>query len=71
MLLRFAYSLPLLGWLLRDAVRGGLSARLWFTANLGMIWLLLIVLFGYPAFIIAAIAMALGMLIILVLLTAG
>lgn len=71
MLLRFAFAVPVFGWLLRDAVRGGTSARFWFIANLAMLWLLAISFFGYAAFIIPVIILALGMLAVLVMLTAG
>ncbi|WP_018699550.1 hypothetical protein [Amorphus coralli] len=65
-MLRLAYAIPVFGWLLRDAVTGPPSARAWFVANLAMIWLFAIVLFGYPAFfwpvLVAAGAMLAGLI---------
>ncbi|MGX1308763.1 hypothetical protein AB7M35_003521 [Amorphus suaedae] len=68
-MLRLAYSVPLFGWLLRDAVQGPPSSRGWFVANLAMIWFLAIVFLGYPAFIWPVLFAAAAMLTGIVALT--
>ncbi|MEW5424187.1 hypothetical protein [Amorphus sp. 3PC139-8] len=70
-MLRVAYAVPVIGWLLRDAVEGRPSARAWFIANLAMIWFLAIYFFGYPALIYPLLFMTGAMLVTLVRLTAA
>lgn len=65
--LRLLYAVPLLGWMLRDAAEGGEAALLWFIFNCVALLGLAIVIFGYPALIIAALAATAGMLTMLVL----
>ncbi|WP_436637942.1 hypothetical protein [Microbaculum sp. FT89] len=71
MLLRMIYAIPLLGWMLRDAVQGTDESRVWFMLNMIMLWIFAGVVFGYPGIIIPAIAAAFMVLITLVLMTAS
>lgn len=68
-MLRFIFAIPVVGWLLRDAVQGPPSARGWFVANLAMIWVFAIVFFGYPALIWPVLFAAGAMLTAIVTLT--
>ncbi|MCT8972551.1 hypothetical protein [Microbaculum marinisediminis] len=71
MLLRMIYAIPLLGWMLRDAVQGTDESRVWFMLNMIMLWIFAGVIFGYPGIIIPAIAAAFMVLTTLVWMTAG
>lgn len=71
MLLRMIYAIPLLGWMLRDAVQGTDESRVWFMLNMIMLWIFAGVMFGYPGIIIPAIAAAFMVLTALVWMTAG
>lgn len=68
-MLRLVYTIPVFGWLLRDAVQGPPSSRGWFVANLAMIWVFAIVFLGYPAFIWPVLFAAGAMLTAIVTLT--
>lgn len=57
-MLRILYSVPLIGWILQDAIEGPVSSRLWFLANLGMLWFLAVYFFGVAAFIFPLLALA-------------
>ncbi len=71
MLLRMIYAIPLLGWMLRDAVRGSDESRVWFMLNVVMLWILAGVCFGYPGIIVPALAATFLVLTTLVWMTAG
>lgn len=51
---KLAFSVPVFGWLLKDAVNGGPTALLWFIFNMVASWLVAIYYLGYPAIIIPA-----------------
>ncbi|MEO1200824.1 MAG: hypothetical protein AAFX39_16650 [Pseudomonadota bacterium] len=53
-LLALCYHIPLVGWLLRDALHGRPSARGFFFANLAMVWLIALTFIGYPLVIVTA-----------------
>ena len=65
------YNIPVIGWLLRDAVQGGPTALLWFIFNLVATWLVAIFYFGYPAIIIPALAAVPAMFVALITITMG
>ncbi|MEM8878003.1 MAG: hypothetical protein AAGD23_09025 [Pseudomonadota bacterium] len=67
--LRAIYHVPVLGWMLRDAVHGRDSARSFFAINLILILALAIWLFGYPALIGIALVGAVFCFAMLVMLT--
>ena len=55
-LARLVFHVPILGWMLKEAVHGPVTAKLLFVANMVLLWLLAIYVFGYPAIIIPALA---------------
>jgi hypothetical protein len=63
------FNIPLLGWLLRDAVNGGPTAILWFIFNMVASWLVAIYYIGYPAIIIPALAAVPSMFVVIFLIT--
>jgi hypothetical protein len=60
------YNIPVLGWMIREAVMGPIAAKILFIVNCLLIWGLAIALFGYPAIIIPALCAVPTMLVILV-----
>ncbi len=65
------YRVPLLGWMLREAIYGPTTAKVLFVVNLLLLWLLAIVAFGYPAIILPALAAVPTMFVVLLLITKG
>jgi hypothetical protein len=65
------YRVPLLGWMLQEAIQGPTTAKVLFIVNLLMVWLLAILIFGYPAIIIPALAAVPAMFVVLILITKG
>lgn len=65
------YRVPVLGWMLKEAVQGPATAKVLFVLNLLMIWLLAILTFGYPAIILPALVAVPLMFVLLVLITMG
>jgi hypothetical protein len=60
--LRTFFRLPIIGWLVRDAVHGAPDAKYYFMANLLLAFVLLLYEFGYPfliSFALTAAAIAL------------
>ena len=55
--LELVYRVPVIGWLIADAVKGRASAKLFFAFNCTVVWLAAIALFGYPAIILPALAL--------------
>ena len=70
-LFRILFAVPLLGWLLRDALLGHDDAKIYFIVNCLVLWVLAIVLFGYPAAIIPALAAVPVVFVILIAITRG
>lgn len=54
---RAVTSIPLIGWMLKEAVEGGLEERAYFGLALAVAAVLSVVLFGYAAFIVIVLAM--------------
>lgn len=65
------YSIPVLGWLIKDAVYGGPTALVWFIFNLICSWLVAIFYIGYPALIIPALMAVPAMFVVLILIMMG
>lgn len=65
------YNIPVIGWMLKSAARGGDSEKIFFLVDLVMIWAFAVVFFGLPALIYPAIVMAIGILAFLVYFTAS
>jgi hypothetical protein len=60
--------LPVLGWMIEDAVAGREDAKYYFIGNVVLLLGLLVYLFGYPLLIVlalAATAIALGLIVVL------
>ena len=55
--LRAFFLVPVLGWLLKDAVNGRESARIFFAVNCVLLLAAAVAVFGYPVLIVAALAM--------------
>ncbi|MAS41865.1 hypothetical protein SAMN05444336_10254 [Albimonas donghaensis] len=45
-MLNLIYRVPLIGWMIRDAMEGEEDAPVWFAVNLLMLWVLAGVIFG-------------------------
>ncbi|MBW8320227.1 MAG: hypothetical protein K0M49_10150 [Arenimonas sp.] len=71
MIARMIYRVPLIGWMLKEAVVGPTTAKVLFVVNLLLVWLLAILAFGYPAIILPALAAVPTMFVILILITKG
>ena len=65
------YQVPVFGWMLREAIFGPAATKLLFVTNCILLWVLAIVVFGYPAIIIPALCMVPTMFVILILITKG
>lgn len=65
------YRVPLFGWMLKEAIYGPTTAKVLFVVNLLLLWLLAIVVFGYPAIILPALAAVPTMFVLLLLITKG
>lgn len=55
--LRAFFLVPVLGWLLKDAVNGRESARIFFAVNCVLLLAAAVAVFGYPVLIVAALAL--------------
>jgi hypothetical protein len=68
---KILYAFPVIGWMLREAIEGPVTAKVLFLVNLVMLWILAILFFGYPAVIFPALFMVPTMFTILILITNG
>jgi hypothetical protein len=68
---KIIYNVPVLGWMIKEAVHGGADTKVLFLINMVLIWLVAILTFGYPAIIIPALIAVPTMFTILILITAG
>lgn len=68
---RFVFSLPVLGWMLKDVFYGDRDNIWYFLFTLVAVWALAIWFFGYPAFIFPVLAMVPTMFVILLMITRG
>jgi hypothetical protein len=71
MLERLIFNIPILGWLLKEAAHGPASVKTMFLINVKMLWLLAILIFGYPAIIIPALILVPTMFVVLFIITKG
>jgi hypothetical protein len=55
--LKALYAVPVLGWLLKDAVNGRASAKAFFALNCALLLAAAVAVFGYPVLIVAALAL--------------
>ncbi|MFG1431078.1 hypothetical protein V5F44_09445 [Xanthobacter sp. V2C-8] len=62
---------PVVGWLLKDAIYGLPDAKFYFVFNLLVAFGVLVYVFGYPLLIVTALTATAGMLVSLVILTAS
>lgn len=70
--LRIFYRIPLIGWLVNDAIHGAPDAKYYFAANLALSFVLLLYAFGYAFLIsVALAATALGFVSLFALTSAG
>jgi len=65
------YRIPVFGWLIREAAEGSANVKTLFLINCAMLWLLAIVLFGYPAIIIPALCLVAIVFVLLILIMRG
>lgn len=63
-------NVPILGWLIKDAIQGHSDAKYYFVFNILCLFAFLIFTFGYPFLICALLIAAAGFLVFLVLFTA-
>lgn len=71
MLASVVYRVPVFGRLIREATEGSATAKVLFLVNIILAWVLAIMMFGYPAIILPALAAVPTMFIILMLITVG
>lgn len=71
MIAKVLYGVPVLGWILKEAVQGSATAKTLFLINLALVWLLAILAFGYPAIIIPALFLVAVIFVLLILITMG
>ena len=64
------YRVPLIGWMLKEAIRSP-TAKVLFVVNLLLVWLLGILTFGCPAIIIPALTAEPAMFVVLILIIKG
>jgi hypothetical protein len=55
--LRTLYAVPVLGWLVKDAINGRASAKAFFALNCALLLAAAVAVFGYPVLIVAALAL--------------
>jgi hypothetical protein len=68
---RAIYSVPLIGWMLKDVVHGDRSNLWWFLFTLVSCWIMAIMTFGYPAVILPVVCAVPAMFVVLILITLG
>lgn len=68
---RAFFHVPVVGWLLKDAVCGLPDAKYYFAFNLVVVFWAMVYFFGYPLLIVSALMSTATMLVFLVFLTAA
>lgn len=68
---RMFLRVPMIGWLVRDAIHGLPDAKYYFLGNLLLAFAALVYLFGYPFFICSLLAATAAYLTFLVVFTAS
>jgi hypothetical protein len=71
MLERLIFNIPIIGWIIKKAAIGPASVKAMFLINLKMLWILSILIFGYPAIIVPALILVPTMFVILFIITKG
>lgn len=66
-----AYRVPVIGWMFRELVHGNDEDRTFFALNLGLIALLLLFAYGFPALFVFALALVPVAFLAMILLTVG
>jgi hypothetical protein len=65
------YRIPILGWLIREAAEGSANVQMLFLVTGAMLWLIAILLFGYPAIILPALCLVAIVFVLLILIMRG
>jgi hypothetical protein len=68
---RVVFSIPVLGWMLRDVARGGEQELLWFAATLAFSLACATMIFGLPGLVAGMLIMTVLALTAIVLITFG
>ncbi len=63
------YRIPVIGWMLKNAIHGDDSELIYFLISLLLLWVLSMMIFGYAAMIVGALAAAATALTTIVVLT--
>ena len=63
--------IPVLGWMVTDALNGRPDAKYWFAFNVAALLIILTWLIGYPFVIVMALLGTFGMMVTILILTAG
>ena len=71
MVAQMIYRIPVLGWMMKEAILGPVTAKVLFLINLLLLWALAIVTFGYPAIILPALTAVPVIFAVLVLIMKG
>lgn len=70
-MMKLVYHIPLFGWMLKEAASGSPAAQVLFLVNMAALWLLAVLIFGYPAIIIPALVAVPTIFVLLILITKG
>jgi hypothetical protein len=70
-LLRLVFSIPILGWMLRDVASGGEQELMWFAVSLAFTLACATLVFGLPGLVIGMLFMTVMALTAIVLITRG
>ena len=65
------FRIPVFGWMAREAVEEGGTSMVLFLVNLALLWLLAVLVFGYPAIILPALFLVPVIFVLLILITKG
>jgi hypothetical protein len=68
---RALYAVPVIGWILKDVVHGDRANVWWFVVALVSLWIMAILTFGYPAFMLPVLAAVPTAFVLLILITRG
>lgn len=68
LLTNLIFAIPVFGWMIKSATRGGHTEQAFFIANLAMLWLFAFLQFGFAGLIFPGLAAAtLGLLLVILL----
>ena len=68
---RGLFALPVVGWLIKDALLGHDDAMTYFLMNCAALWILAVLWFGYPAAMIPALIAVPIVFTVLIVITRG